>query len=196
MIIMSVFLNKGLNMPARNSFGARLSCFIGRRLALRNKNTFIDKTALISPSAMINPRVGEINIGKKSMVCSGAIVQGNVTIGENCTVQPYGLIVGYGSKTDKQGSITIGNNVRIAAHAMIIGANHVFADRDELICKQGMDRKSIVIEDDVWIAGRVNILCGVTIGKGSVIAAGAVVTKDVPPYSVVGGVPAKILKER
>ncbi len=193
---MSIFLNKGLNMPTRKSFSGRLSCFIGRHLALRNKNTFIDKSALISPKALINPRRGEIKIGKKCLICHGAIVQGNVTMGENCSVQPYSVIVGYGSPTDKVGEIRIGSNVRIASHVMLVGANHIFKDRDKPICTQSVERKSIVIEDDVWIAGRVNIMCGVTIGKGSVIAAGAVVTKDVPPYSVVGGVPAKIIKER
>ena len=193
---MSIFLNKGLNMPTRKSFSGRLSCFIGRRLALRNKNTFIDRSALISPKALINPRGGEIKIGKKCAICHGAIVQGNVTMGENCSVQPYSVIVGYGSPTERLGEIRMGNNVRIAAHVMLVGANHIFADRDKPIRNQGLERKSIVIEDDVWIAGRVNIMCGVTIGKGSVVAAGAVVTKDVPPYSVVGGVPAKIIKER
>jgi len=193
---MSILLNKGFVYPSKETLGGRLSCFWGRCLALRNKNTEIDRSTLISPRALINPRRGEIKVGKNCMICHGAIVQGNVTIGENCTVNPYALIVGYGSPTDRLGEIRIGDNVRIAAHAMIVGANHIYADRNTPICKQSVERKSIVIEDDVWIAGNVNILCGVTIGKGSVIAAGAVVTKDVPPYSVMGGVPAKLIKER
>ena len=60
--------------------------------------------------------------------------------------------------------------------------------------KRGGFPKSVVIEDDVWIASRVSILPGVTVGKGSVIAAGAVVTKDVPPSSLVGGIPARIIR--
>jgi acetyltransferase-like isoleucine patch superfamily enzyme len=79
---------------------------------------------------------------------------------------------------------------------MIIGANHRFDDLSRPIAKQGLVRKSVVIEDDVWIGGRVNILAGVTVGRGSVVAAGAVVTHDVPPYSVVAGVPAKVIKTR
>lgn len=188
----SIFLNRGLSTPTRNHFFGRVSCFIGRRLALRNKNVFIDKSALISPKALINPRSDKIHIGKNSMICHGTAIQGAVCVGENCSIQPYGIIVGYGGG----GEIVIGKNVRIASHAMIIGANHVFSEREIPICSQGLERKPIVIEDDVWIAGRVSIMCGVTIGKGSVIAGGAVVTHDVAPYSVVGGVPAKVIKKR
>ncbi|MNG32136.1 Virginiamycin A acetyltransferase [compost metagenome] len=74
--------------------------------------------------------------------------------------------------------------------------NHVFSDKTKPIKEQGIYRQGITIEDDCWIGSNVTILDGVTIGTGSVVAAGAVVTKDVPPYSVVGGVPAKIIKER
>ena len=67
---------------------------------------------------------------------------------------------------------------------------------DKLINLQGSAYKNIVVEDDVWIGSRVTILPGVKIGKGSVIAAGAIVTKDVLPYSIMGGIPAKIIKMR
>ncbi len=90
----------------------------------------------------------------------------------------------------------IGDDVRIAPHAMIIAANHVFDDSDRPISAQGLRSAPIVIEDDVWIGGRVSIMAGVTIGRGSVLAAGAVVTKDVPPGVVVGGVPARTIKQR
>ena len=105
-------------------------------------------------------------------------------------------MVGYGDPGDTEGLIKIGNNVRIAPNVMIISANHVFDNTDIPICEQGMDVKPITIEDDVWVAGRVNIMAGVTIGKGSVIGAGSVVTKDIPPYSVAVGVPAKVIKTR
>ncbi|WP_315861419.1 acyltransferase [Stieleria tagensis] len=79
---------------------------------------------------------------------------------------------------------------------MIIAANHVFAQRDMPIRKQGLDRRDIRIEDDVWIGGGVSIAAGVSIGKGSVIGARSVVTRDIPPYSVAVGAPARRIGER
>ena len=156
----------------------------------------IDKTSKISPESRINPRKGEIIIGKNCSVAANAALQGNIHIGDNCSVQMNTLLTGYGNPGETQGLIKIGNNVRIAPNCMMIAGNHVFDNPDIPICKQGLIYKPITIEDDVWVAGRVNIMAGVTIGKGSVIAAGSVVTHDVPPYSVVAGCPAKVIKRR
>lgn len=92
--------------------------------------------------------------------------------------------------------LLIGNNVLLAPYCAILAANHVFADRDQTIASQGVSSKGIVIEDDVWIGSHASILDGVTVGRGSVVAAGAVVTKDVPRYSVVAGVPAQVISRR
>jgi acetyltransferase-like isoleucine patch superfamily enzyme len=72
----------------------------------------------------------------------------------------------------------------------------LFDDPELNIKEQGVKREFVKIEDDCWIAANTVILAGVTIGRGSVVAAGSVVTKDVPPYSIVGGVPAKVIKSR
>lgn len=79
---------------------------------------------------------------------------------------------------------------------MIIAADHIFDDPTRPIHRQGLRQAPVVIEDNVWIAGRAIITAGVTIGTGTVIAAGAVVTKDVPPMSVVAGVPGRVIKTR
>jgi acetyltransferase-like isoleucine patch superfamily enzyme len=79
---------------------------------------------------------------------------------------------------------------------MMIAGNHVFSDPDKPIHGQGLVHSPIVIEDDVWVAGRVNIMAGVHIGKGSVIGAGSVVTHDVPSGAVAVGVPAKVVRRR
>ncbi len=92
-------------------------------------------------------------------------------------------------------SIKIGNDVLIGPEVMIFDHNHSFKKK-ELIRKQSQTVKPVVIGDDVWIGARAIILAGVTVGKGSVIGAGSVVTKSVPPYSVVAGVPAKVIKKR
>ena len=190
------YIERGNSIPHKKTMGGRFSCWVGRRIACRHKRVHIDKSAKISPDCRIHPRKGEIFIGKDCSVAPNAVLQGNIQLGENCSVQYNTLMVGYGDPGDTEGLIKIGNNVRIAPNVMIISANHVFDNTDIHICEQGMDVKPITIEDDVWVAGRVNIMAGVTIGKGSVIGAGSVVTKDIPPYSVAVGVPAKVIKTR
>lgn len=105
------------------------------------------------------------------------------------------LVVGTNSRLngvhiDASESVTIGNNVRIAPYSIILDSD--FHDIRDHFSKG--KAAPVKIEDDAWIATRAMILKGVTIGKGAVVAAGAVVTKDVPPYSVVAGVPAKVVK--
>lgn len=190
------YIEKGHSIPGNDTKGKKFSSWVGRKIACRHKNVHIDKSAKISPDCRIHPRDGEIVIGKDCSVAPNAVLQGNIQIGENSSVQYNTLMTGYGKPGETKGLIKIGNNVRIAPNVMIISANHVFDNPDIPICKQGMDVKPITIEDDVWVAGRVNIMAGVTIGKGSVIGAGSVVTKDIPPYSVAVGVPAKVIKQR
>lgn len=185
-------LCRGSNQPASRGFAA----WLGRRLALRNPRVTIAPDAAISPAAMINPRSGAIEIGARSMVSPGAVVAGNVKIGNDSSVQNYTIVVGYGNSDNPTGLVRIGNGVRIGAHCMIIGGNHRFSDPSTPIHKQGIEPKPIVICDDVWIGGNVNIIAGVTIGSGCVIGAGSVVTHDIPPMSVAVGAPAKVIRKR
>lgn len=92
--------------------------------------------------------------------------------------------------------ITIGNHVLIAAGVRMITRKHGFADVELPMSEQGYDNAPIVIGDDVWIGFQAVILSGVTIGQGSIVGAGAVVTKDVEPHSIVGGVPARLIRKR
>jgi len=92
--------------------------------------------------------------------------------------------------------ITIGNNVLIAAGVRMITRKHGFADCTVPMSEQGYTNAPIVIENDVWIGFQAVILPGVTIGQGSIIGASAVVTKDVAPYSVMGGIPARLIRKR
>jgi acetyltransferase-like isoleucine patch superfamily enzyme len=94
------------------------------------------------------------------------------------------------------GGLTIGDDVSIAHSVSILTTNHNYADLDPPIRDQGVQERATTISDDVWIGCGSRILAGVTIGKGAVVAAGAVVTKDVEPYAVVGGVPARQIGSR
>ncbi|BAZ03789.1 acyltransferase [Calothrix sp. NIES-3974] len=94
------------------------------------------------------------------------------------------------------GNIRIGKSCLIAAHTGIHANNHNFADPTVDIASQGVTRKGIVIGDDCWLGHGVTVIDGVTIGKGCVIGAGSVVTRDIPPYSVAVGVPAKVIRQR
>lgn len=115
---------------------------------------------------------------------------GKIKIGDNCSFNSNVIIGASGS------SIIIGDNVLIGPNVVLRSADHTHADPSIPISKQGHIGAEITIEDDVWICSNCVITKGVTIGRGSVIAAGAVVTQSIAPYSVAGGVPAKLLKTR
>jgi acetyltransferase-like isoleucine patch superfamily enzyme len=114
---------------------------------------------------------------------------GYFKIGENSFIGPN-AVMGAG------GGISIGNGVLFGPDVVVSSEDHSFSDPNTPIRDQDVNRKGVIIEDGCWIASKAVILDGVTIGQGSVVAAGAVVTSDVPPMSVVGGVPARILKRR
>lgn len=128
------------------------------------------------------------NCGKNIAIGRKAIINKNISIGNRS---------GIGEKCEILGTCVIGNNVLMAPECIIHTINHKYMKKNELIIDQGTTEElPVVIGDDVWIGRRVMILPGVKIGNGAVIAAGSVVVKDVPPYSLVGGNPAKIIKER
>ena len=92
------------------------------------------------------------------------------------------------------GPVCIGNHVNLAQGITVTALNHNFEDSSKRIDEQGVSTKPVVIGDDVWIGTNAVILPGVTIGSHCVVAAGAVVTKDIPDHTLVGGVPAKVIK--
>lgn len=96
--------------------------------------------------------------------------------------------------------IRIGNKVLFGPHVYIMGGNHNYHEVGKYMfdvkIKREEDDLPVVIEDDTWIGCNVTILKGVTIGRGAIVSAGSVVTKDVPQYAIVGGIPAKVLKYR
>ena len=193
-----------MDSPRRISFWNRIRIsfrtysLISRKADIYSKGKIVfGKGILIDDYAVINhpifsdePRT--LEIGDNCYV--GRFVQispqkGTIAIGNNCTVHAFCVLLG-------EGGIRVGNDVRIAPSTVIASANHTFLRRDIPIWKQDMKALGITIGDDVWIGANCTILDGVTIGNGAIIAAGAVVTRDVEEFSIVGGVPAKLIKFR
>lgn len=181
--------------------GSKGLVLVGRHASVRYAHQLIaGKDLIIEDHAEINC-LSEQNI----------VLGNRVTIGKHAIIRPsniYGGAIGAGLKVGDHsnigpfayigcsGFISIGNNVMISPRVSIYAENHVFDNPEILMKEQGVTQAPVIIEDDCWIASNSIILAGVTIGKGSVIAAGSVVTKDIPPYSVAAGVPAKVIKQR
>lgn len=128
-------------------------------------------------------------LGRHSVIESFCCINnavGDVTIGDYTRIGIHNTIIG---------PVCIGNHVNLAQGITITALNHNFEDASKRIDEQGISTKPVVIGDDVWIGANAVILPGVTIGSHCVVAAGAVVTKDVPDNCVVGGVPAKVIKK-
>ena len=131
------------------------------------------------------------SVGKNLILFEGArfLYPNNLYIGDNVAINNDIWI-------NASGKVEIGGNVIIGPKVVIHSANHKFDRLDIPIKKQGHVMAAVTIEEDVWIAASVIILPGVRIGKGSIIGAGAVVTKDIPPRSIAVGNPAKVIKKR
>lgn len=132
-----------------------------------------------------------IRLGKNSNVCANvkilktSLKKAQIQVGDHCVIEPGCLLDG------REGKIIIGNNVDIARGTWIFTMEH-----DPQSDSFQENHADVIIEDCVWIASRVTILPGVIIGMGSVIAAGSVVTKNIPPMSIAAGVPARVIGER
>ena len=150
----------------------------------RGKHSVIHRSA-----RMDTPPYRKFCLGDYSVIESFACINnavGDVVIGDHTRIGLHNTVIG---------PVKIGNHVNLAQGITVTALNHNFADADKRIDEQGVSTNPVTIEDDVWIGANAVILPGVTIGNHCVVAAGAVVTKDVPPHSLVAGVPAKVIKQ-
>jgi acetyltransferase-like isoleucine patch superfamily enzyme len=174
--------------------------FVGRRCKIKHAHKIsLGKTIVIGDYVVINALSKE-----------GIKIGNNLTIGRNTIIECTGVLralgegieignnVGIAQNTFIQvrGKVKIGSNVILGPGVSIFSENHNISDPEKQIIEQGETRKGVTIEDNVWIGANSTILDGVCVGTGSVIAAGSVVTKNVERYSVVGGVPARLIKKR
>ncbi len=131
------------------------------------------------------------SLGCDTVFFDGVVIENpeNVSIGSFCSLNHRVQIIGYGG-------VTIGDYVRIAPNVCIVSHNLRYWKSEGPMISQGYEPSEVEVESDVWIGTGAVVLAGVKIGRGSVIGAGSVVTKDVPEFSVVAGVPVKMIKKR
>lgn len=162
----------------RRAYGKKIHtdglCFIGKNVKIEIgplAHVYLDRWCWVGNGAKLRAHGGFIRIGSKSV------------LGEEITFSTYE-------------EISIGRECVIADRVMFIDFDHIVEDPEQAIRKQGLYSKPVRVGNNVWIGYGAAILRGVTIGDGAVIGTNAVVTKDVPPNAIVGGVPAKVLRMR
>ncbi|OPX44823.1 virginiamycin A acetyltransferase [Ruminiclostridium hungatei] len=174
--------------------------FCGKKVRIRSgRNLYLDRNVIFEDNVFINAlskygvRIGKnVSIGRNSIIeCTGVIRElgESLHIGDNVGISPNAFFA-------VRGKVEIGDNTIFGPGVSLHAENHIFGDRFKPIRAQGATRKGICIGKDCWIGSKAVILDGVHIGDGAIVAAGAVVTGNVPEYAIVGGVPAKIIKYR
>lgn len=157
------------------------------------KTLFLGDYVFINALSKNGIQIGNnVSIHRNTIIdCTGGIraigeglkIGNNVGFSPNCYIQV-------------RGKVKIGNNVIFGPDVSIFSETHIYSDADKFINEQGETRKGVVIEDGVWIGAGATIIDGVTVGENSIVAAKSLVNKNVPPFSIVGGIPAKVLKSR
>ncbi|MCO4880893.1 acyltransferase [Paraburkholderia caribensis] len=175
-------------------------CFMGRSVKLRfarnidiGRYTVIGDGAILSGLGSEGLRLGDgVNIGAYARIVVGTDIErpgAYIHIGDGCGIGEYSSVGG-------SGGVSIGQNTIIGQYFSAHPENHNFSDASRPIREQGTTRQPIEIGDDCWLGARVTVLAGVTIGDGCVIAAGSVVTRDISPFSIVAGVPGRVISSR
>jgi len=180
------------------------------RASYRNRGGLLQRAVTAYKAARYFTRVGQHCVFKHNAefwITDSAVLEA----GDNCTIQNYAFfqltkpqpkvfigentVIGRHSMITAKNLIQIGSNVLMGAYVQVIDHNHGM-ERDRPIREQPALIGEVVIGNDVWIGAGAKILMNVHIGVGAIIGSNAVVTADVPPYAVVGGVPARVLKYR
>lgn len=175
-----LFLGRGVTIKHKRIISLGKTITIGDNVeinALSKKGIFIGNNVTILRNSIIECTGNIKNLGE------GLIIGDHVGISQNCFIQV-------------RGEVKIGNNVILGPYVKIFSENHNHQELDIPIVRQGETRMPVTIEDNVWLGANSTILGGVTIGEGSIIAAGAVVNKNIPPFSIAAGIPAKVIKSR
>ncbi|MFD2685218.1 acyltransferase [Streptomyces phyllanthi] len=144
----------------------------------------VGERCYVAGSAAVYP--DRLRLGNDSYIAAHAYVTGDLTTGTDCTLNPFTVV---------RGKVALGDGVRVGAHTSLLGFNHSMAP-DRPVFRQPHTVEGITVGNDVWIGSHVVVLDGVTIGDHCVIGAGAVVTKDLPAWTVAAGNPARAIRDR
>jgi len=191
-------LRQRLTWLLRGMLRLRVRAFVGPGVRLRGKPGLdVGRYATLDRGCQIDGyAVDGVHIGRRTKLGAYSIVSctshlsrmgRGLRIGDDCGIGEFGY---FGAS----GGVSIGDNVIMGQYVSFHAETHHYEDPDRPIRLQGTHSTGIVVEDDVWVGSKVTFLDGCRVGRHSVIAAGAVVRDSYPPYSVIGGVPARVLK--
>lgn len=174
--------------------------FLGRNVTIRHAHLLRTGRGVVLDNNVYIDALGEwgVRLGDGVTVASGCIIKSSSVL----WTSSKGFIMGSNSSlgdfsfVGAAGGVRIGSNVLGGQRLSFHSENHNYADPNRLIRDQGVRREGIIVEDDCWLGSGAIFLDGVTVGRGSVVAAGSVVTTSVAPYSIVAGVPAKVIGTR
>lgn len=194
-------------------WGKALMCLSGMIKLRRFKRVFIHWSSTVKcPSHIQTSQNLSVDRGCyiDALSVNGIIFGSNVSIGKYTTIECTGSLkeLGNGLKVGNRvglgthgffgcaGGVEIGDDTIFGNYVSLHSENHNYSDKNIPIRLQGVNRKGIRIGKDCWIGAKATILDGATIGEGCIVAAGAVVRGVIPPYSIIGGIPAKVIKSR
>jgi len=166
------------------------NCFIEKDVHIRiPQKISLGNGVCVGEGCYLNPQAGRIEIGDNVNIGRGCILRGDIHIGEWVEISENVYLHG-------DGGLEIGKHAHITQGTQIITGNHIFKDPTRPIMTQGAVLGKVEIGEDVFLGANSILLMGVKVGKGSVVGAGAVVTKNIPEYSISVGVPAKVIGKR
>lgn len=177
------FIHKLIIKPRQARPRLWIKLFINPFFFKKGKGSIISRNTMLNISPINSFRLGCYSIIENYSVVDNGV--GAVYIGNNTRIGLRNTVIG---------PVKIGNFVVLAQNIVLSGLNHNYMDIDKPISKQGVNTKGIIIDDETWIGANCVITAGVHIGKHVIIAAGSVVTKSIPDYSVAVGNPAKVIK--
>jgi acetyltransferase-like isoleucine patch superfamily enzyme len=175
--------------------GLGSECRVGSGVTMyQPERIYLGESVTVEDQVHLDARGAGIRVSAHGLLCFGSYLKnetpdGYIHIGISTYIGAHSIIFGHRG-------VEIGDHVLMAPQAMIVPYQHNFTSKEKLIREQGGQMEKVVIESDVYLGMAVRVLSGVRIGQGAVVGAGTVVTRDLPPYAVAVGVPARVLRYR